>query len=864
MVTWCKLSAKEVFRELNTSEQGLTDREAEKRLESYGPNELPEQKIDSWPVIFWRQFKNPLIYILLGATVVVFLLGEYVDGYVILFVLCFNAIVGTIQEGKARTALAALKDFVETFVSVIRNKNEVIILDNKLVPGDVIELREGDKVPADCFLIEANNLMINQAALTGESNPVIKTIQSSKKKKPPIVEQKNMIFKGTSVLSGAGTAVVVATGLKTEIGKIGTLIANIEVEVPFQASLRNFSYLIMALVGVVSVFLIFSGLILNAGDLTTMFLTAVSLAVSVIPEGLPIVSTLILALGITRMAKKNALVKRLQAVEALGETKIMALDKTGTITENKMTIKKIYTNRKVFDVDAKEELKLAGELAAFSTTIKRSSKIAIGDPTEVAIFEFAKKMGFVKKELLAKNPLIGDIPFNRKTKYHVTFNKVDGKKLTTVVGAPEAILLLCKKIWLNSKVDSFSKKNYKEAENALRKLSNDGLRVLAFGFAYSEFDYKKRIPTDLVFGGFFAMEDPVREGVVDAVKMVRRAGMKPVMITGDYEPTAIAIAKQAGIFREKDGVLTDSDLDRLSDKRLEKEIGRVTVFARISPKNKMRIIRAYQRRGELVAMTGDGVNDAPSLVAADLGVAMGKIGTSVAQEASDIVLLDDNFGTLVPAIEEGRHVYQTIKKTILFLFSTSMGEILAITGSIFMGWPLLLLPTQIIWLNLVTDGFLDVPFAWEPKDKKLLEDRENKRSKFIIDGLMIERTIVMALAMMVAGLLVFSFYFEDNLPKALTVTLTTLAMMQWFNAWNVRSETKSIFQMNPLENKPLMAATGIVIVLQLLVIYWAPLQAILRTVPLAGADWGVVFSAALLIIFAEEIRKIFRKSMAKW
>jgi len=878
---WYRLPLKEAYKKLNTSEKGLASEWAEKRLQSFGPNELPKPEVDSWMTIFFRQFKNSLIYILMAAAAIVFWLGEYVDGGIIMFVLAFNAVVGTIQEGKAQNALSALQEFVETFTTVLRDGKEVLIPDRILVPGDVIILAEGDKVPADCCLIVANNLRIDEAALTGESTSVKKVIGAFKRQRVPVVEQRNMIFKGTNVVGGRAKALVVGTGLKTEIGKISSLIANIETEIPFQADLRDLSRLIIGAVIVVSLILL--GIAAAKGEgLQDMFLVAVSLAVSVIPEGLPIVSTLILAFGVMRMARRKALVKRLQAVEALGQASIIAVDKTGTITRNEMVIRQVFINNKFFKITgegfkvqgkallADKEIKvnesadlyLASKIASFCASARLSDGRVIGDPTEVAMLIMGQKLGLSKDALEKKYPQVTEIPFDHLTKYHVTVHQMNDYRYTAVVGAPETVFNVCTKVWKNGKAIPFTDREKERMKGIIEQLTQNGLRILAFSFANNDLQAKKKLP-EMTFGGFYAMEDAIRKEVFGAVKRVKEAGMKTIMITGDHKLTAIAIAKQAGIYKEGDLVLTDNELEKMSDRELGSVIGKVTVFARISPGNKTKIIDAYRSQGEIVAMTGDGVNDAPSLVAADLGVAMGGIGTSVAKEASDIILLDDNFGTIIVAVEEGRHVYQTIKKTILYLFSTSVGEVMAIFGSIILGWPLLLLPAQIIWLNLVTDSFLDISFAWEPKSKDLLKGSFEHSKRYFIDKTMVIRSILMGSSMMVSVLFVFSLSFQDNLPKALTMSLTTLAIMQWFNAWNVRSEKESIFRTNPFSNKMLLGATFIVIMLQLAVVYWQPLQKLFQTVPLTLSDWSLAIGVSLSIIVVEEIRKFFYRLQVK-
>ena len=886
---WHTKAIPEILDAFRSREYGLTKEEAIERLREQGPNKLPEGKVDGFFVIFSRQFQSPLIYILLAAAMIVFVMGQTVDASIIFAVLFFNAFVGTIQEGKAQDALLALKKFAETSATVLRDGKDLIVSDAEVVPGDIIVLQEGEKVPADARIISANVLKVDEASLTGESGPVMKTNAVLPADTLPVTDQKNMLFKGTHVLSGSGTAIVVAAGLATEIGKIAQKIAAVNTEIPLKTNIRYLSRLIIITVIVISISLIILG-VLSGEPLIKMFTTAVALSVSVIPEGLPIVMTLVLATGVRRMSKRNVLVKRLQAVEALGQTKVIAVDKTGTLTRNEMLIQRVYVDGKNFDItgsgyepkgevafDSKiidplnhPELLFSGKIAAFCANARLSFleetstwKIA-GDPTEAAMLVFSEKIGFRHDALEQETPKIFELPFDYRRKYHATIRAVDGKNFLTVVGAPEKVLELCKKTWHKDGIEALTNEKKKELEAVFHKLARNGFRVVAYAINP---DTERSVDQDampsLIFVGFFGMNDALRPEVKEAMQRVRAASMRVVMITGDHRLTAQAVAKEADIWREGDSVLTGEEIDIMSDKELAEKLAHTSVFARVTPDHKLRIIQAYRKRGEIVAMTGDGVNDAPSLVAADLGVAMGKIGTEVAKEASDIILLDDNFASIVSAAEEGRGIYKTIKKVILYLFSTSAGEVLAIAGALVLGYPLPLLAAQIIWLNFVTDGFLDVALAMEPKEKGLMRGKFERPKKWIVDGLMAQRMVLMALPMAIGTLYLFNGYFEANLTKAWTISLTTLAVFQWFNAWNCRSESKSIFQMNPFSNVFLVGATAIVIILQLFAVYSPFMWAFLHTTPLEPSEWLTIISIASSVVLVEEIRKFFyrRKSV---
>ncbi|HSA83473.1 MAG TPA: HAD-IC family P-type ATPase, partial [Patescibacteria group bacterium] len=702
---WYVKTITDAFKDLYSSESGLSSGEAKNRLQQYGPNKLPEAKVDSLFTIFFRQFQSPLIYILLIACLTVFVMGDYADGGIILFVLLFNAVIGTFQEGRAQNTLLALKKFAETNATVLRDGKEAVIPDYEIVPGDVVILQEGDKVSADARIIEENNIMIDEAALTGESDPIHKNAEPLKGSALQTADQKNIVFKGTTVVAGHGKALVVSTGLETVFGKISKELSMIDSEIPLKGNIRALSKAIIIVVFSSTSFLFVIGILLG-NSVRDMFKTVVSLAVSIIPEGLPIVLTLILAGGVWRMSKRNALVKKLQAVESLGQARIIAVDKTGTLTKNEIILQNVFIDGKYYEVtgngyNPKGEflleqdsidplhhpaLLLAGKIAAFGTNNnliydeEKKTWRASGDPTEAAIVVFARKLGFKEAVLAKETPRLSEIPFDYKYKFHATTHKENGEIVASIIGAPEVILEKCTDYWHDGKRHELTKEKRNEFESTLIEMSKKGLRVLAFATRATPPE-KLKIEDihKLTFVGFFGLKDMLRPEVHEAMRRTKEAGMKVVMITGDHKDTAIAIATEAGIYKKGDTVLTGEDLNKLSEKELADVIKNVTVFARVTPEHKLHIVKAYKHSGEIIAMTGDGVNDAPSLVAADLGVSMGKIGTEVAKEASDIILLDDNFGSITFAIEEGRNIYKTIKKVLLYLFSTSLGEMLTIT-----------------------------------------------------------------------------------------------------------------------------------------------------------------------------------------
>ena len=888
---WHALEIENVFKILETDKNGLSGAEARRRQETYGPNKLAEQKSESVFVIFLRQFESPLIYILLAASLLVFVMGEALDGAVILAVLLLNAVIGSFQEGRAQDTLLALKNFVETRAVVIRDGREIMISDIEVVPGDVVILEEGEKIPADARIISSSNLKIDEAPLTGESESVYKSNLPLAKPGAQTIEQKNMVFKGTHISSGRGSAIVVASGKETVIGRIAEEIATVETEIPLKANIRNLSRVIIIVTGVASAAIFILGL-MTGKTVMEMFATTISIAVSVIPEGLPVAMTLVLATGVWRMSKRKALVKRLQAVEALGQARVIAVDKTGTLTKNEMMVRTVFVDNKYYEIggvgyepkgdvyfesraiNPPDHLDLIwmARLAAYCAKARTifspesGSWRVSGDPTEAAMSVLAEKMGIKKEALEKENPFLSEIPFDYKLKYHAIAHHTEKGNVITASGAPETILALSNAIWHEGKRKLLSLKERGNLENTILEMSSQGMRVIAIAIknhAPDKIDESNIESLTLV--GLLGLKDSLRAEVKESSRRAQAAGIRVVMITGDHRATAEAIAREALIYKDGDKLLTGEEIEKMSDRELSKALKETSVFARVTPEHKLRIITAYKARGEIVAMTGDGVNDAPSLVAADLGVAMGNIGTAVAKEASDIVLLDDNFGSIVSAIEEGRSIYKTIKKVVLYLVSTSIGELLVIGGAISLGFPLPLLPAQIIWLNFVTDGFFTVALALDPKEKGLLESTFEKPKKYLIDALMTRRIILMSLVMMIGTLALFSSYFQTDLAKAWTVSLTILAVFQWFNAWNCRSDKQSVFGFHFFSNKYMIGATLAAAGFQILAVYHPLFQKFLRTVPLALSDWAIIIAMATSIIAAEEIRKTLSwKNKRSW
>lgn len=885
---WHVLPIKKIEEEFRTNIYiGLSDDEVAERISKHGTNRLPDGKEEGWVRIFLRQFASPLIYVLIIASVVLYALGEVSDSMVIAAVLFINAAIGAYQEGRAKNTLKALKKYAATnYATVLRNGHETVLSDEEIVPGDIVILREGEKVPADGRISESTALRIDESALTGESFSVAKNDAPMKHDASTFMERANMAYKGTYVVSGTGKLIVTETGSQTEIGLISSRVAEIKTEIPLHKDIRSLSKIILFVVALSGAALFCVGVISGKSPADMLFVV-VSLSVSIIPEGLPVVLTLVLARGVWQMAKRNALVKKLQAVEALGQIGVIAVDKTGTLTRNEMVIRETWTFGNSYavggsgyepkgEITARDlaieklnhpDLILAGKIATLgsSATVSYSESSKLwqisGDPTEAALGVFGEKVGFKHSELDHESPLLLDVPFGYQSKHHLRSHRVGDRQFITLIGAPESVYENVNSFWNNGK-EPLTREIKSRFENELRSLSRKGLRVLAFAFKEEDLPVKGKPLGEIASGNFtlvglFGMEDSLRAEVPEAVEKAISAGIRVIMITGDHKITAEAIAREAGIWRDGQKVWSGEEIDALDEAMLSRVVGSASVFARVTPEHKLRIIRAFRTRGEKIAMTGDGINDAPSLVAADLGVAMGRIGTEVAKNAGDIVLLDDNFGTIVAAVEEGRNIFKTIQNVLLYLFSTSLGEFFAIAGAIILGLGIPVTPAQILWLNLVTDGFLVVALAMGPKGEGLLARDYVKPPKYFIDRGMAIRVFLMAFSMVAGTLFLFSRYDHLRVEYGWTIALSALAVFQWFNAWNCKNGNESLFKKSLFSNRPLIFATMAVIILQLSIVYIPAFQTVMRTAPLNIKDWLVILACSLVIIVVDETRKIF-------
>ena len=864
-----------ILDEFKTSSKGLSQQEAEKRLEKYGFNEIKEEKKISLFQIFFNQFKSPLIIILLAAIILTLMIGEYTDSILISIIVLVNALLGFAQEYKAEKSIEALKKLTSLKATVIRDGNEKRILAKELVPGDIIRLEEGKKIPADARLLETISLETHESALTGESTPVAKETNTLKKKKS-VAEQSNMIFSGTTITKGRGKAVVVRTGMKTEIGRIaGMMQSEKKEQTPLQLTLAKFGKLLGVAVIVICIIVFLTGL-LRGNNAIEMFESAIALAVAAIPEGLPAVVTITLALGVTRLVRKNALIRKLHSVETLGCTNVICTDKTGTLTRDEMTVKELFVNNKLIEVtgqgysrkgiflDSKpNDYELLLRVSSLCNNATITHKEIFGDPTETALLVCAAKANIFREKLEQDFPRIHEIPFDSERKMMTTIHKNKGKEIAFAKGGPKQIINNCSFYYEDEKIIKLTESKKEELLNENREMASKALRVL--GMAFRELPKKikysaENIEKELVFVGFAGMIDPPRAEIKDAINLCRKAGIRVIMLTGDQGTTAKAIGIQIGLINKDDKVITGTDIMELSDREFDNVVKEVNIFARISPKDKIRIVDSLKKYGNVVAMTGDGVNDAPALKKADIGIAMGITGTDVSKEASDMILTDDNFASIVNSVEEGRGIYDNIKKFVEYLLSSNLGEILVIFVAMLLGFPLPLIAIHILWINLATDGLPALALSVDPIEQGVMERKPRKKESQIFSKNVILRMMAVGIIMCAGTLTLFKLYDPiNNLIYAQTMAFSTLMMFQMFNVLNCRSERNSLFKIGVFSNRYLIGAIAISILLQVMVIQ-TRLGTFFKTTPLSMVDWAyVVLMSSTVLIFGETIKLIRNK-----
>ncbi len=856
---WYQLDAETVMELLGVSARGLSSQEAQRRLAEYGPNRLTEaSKKSIWTMIL-GQFADFMILVLLAAAVISGIVGELQDTIAIVVIVLLNAIVGAVQEFRAERAVTALREMAALETKVLRGGQISHMMASELVPGDIVILEAGNVAPADLRLLQAKELSVDESALTGESIAILKQSDPLAGQDLSLGDRNNLLYKNSMISKGRGEGVVIATGMDTEIGRIaGLLDESIEVKTPLQLRLTRFGrYLAFGVLAICTV--VFLAGLLQGQPWLLMFLTAVSLAVAAIPEALPAVVTISLAFGARNLSRLNALVRNLPAVETLGSVTYICTDKTGTLTENRMTVEKFYLSSlwvESLSADDTEVQKELGIALALNNDVAEINGIPTGDPTELALFESAKNAGYCKTTLARELPRIGEIPFDSDRKKMTTLHQTHNGRVAYMKGAPERVLPQCRNRIGKETDDGFApEKILAEAD----KLAREGYRVLAFAKRSFSGDASNPDPVeaekDLSFIGLVALIDPPRPEVPQAVADCLSAGITPVMITGDHPGTAFAIAKRLGILNNDGRMLTGQELARLSDDELITKVPHFRVYARVSPEQKIRIVKALQAHGQFVAMTGDGVNDAPALKQAGIGVAMGQKGTDAAREAADMVLLDDNFTTIVSAVREGRRIFDNIRKFIKDTMSSNSGEIWTLFLAPFLGLPIPLLPIHILWINLITDGLPGLAFSAEPAEKGIMNRRPRPPQENILAHGMWQHIIWVGLFVAALSISAQAWSISRGAEYWQTVVFTVLTISQLFHSLAVRSESASLISIGVWSNLPMLGAIAVTVLLQLAVIYMPALNAIFHTQPLPLFDLTVCFALSSLVLVFVEVEK---------
>jgi Ca2+-transporting ATPase len=886
---WHALTAQAALESTGSRTAGLNSAEIVKLQETYGFNELKAKKKKPVWLVFLQQFLNPLIYVLMAAAAIslvsqLFTHEEhYIDAIVIGVVILLNAVIGTFQEMQAEKAMQALMDMAAPKAKARRNGKIQVIPAREIVPGDILIFEAGDKIPADVRILEASNLKVNETTLTGESMPVDKSVEAVDDH-AVLADRHDMLYMSTIITNGRADGVAIATGMNTEIGKIATGIAeSADEQTPLQKNINKLSkYLLLVFLGVCAI-LVVVGLLQGLG-LFDVALLAIAAAVASIPEGLPAVVTVVLAIGMRTMARRNAIVRKLVAVETLGSATVICSDKTGTLTLNQMTVRKLAYDDKIInvtgegyepngdfvldkqklDIKTDYQLNLLLKIGALcnDSALTGSGKQSgiVGDPTEGALVVAAAKAGWNKETLMKEYPRLDEISFESEKQYMATLHQVEESELVYVKGSAEKLLSFSKYLQKGEKVTALTETERQSIAESAAAMASDALRVIAL--AYLKLDKKpakltdKYIQDNLVFVGMSAMADPPREDAREALKLCHAAGIKVIMITGDNRITAESIARQLKLGTGK--TVTGPELKQMSDEELNKEIEHIAVFARIEPMHKLRIVNALRNRGHIVAMTGDGVNDAPALKAADIGISMGITGTDVAKEASDMVLADDNFATVVSAVDEGRAIFTRLRNVLFYTLNTNISELITLILALIFVGESPLLAVQILWVNLVTDTAGDIPLGMEPKfGDELKKPPRHPSVGLMYPGLFI-RILVMALIIGTGTFLIFRWAEPRmSVSEARSLAFTAMVAFEWFMAFSARSDEHSIFKIGILRNKALLISIGLAVLLQIAVIYVPFLQTAFRTYPLSLQDWGIVLGASVGVFLLEELRKIF-------
>ena len=868
-MNWHQSTVEEVLRNLNTSAQGLSQEESEKRFREFGPNELHEKKGKSAFRMFLEQFKEFMILVLIGAAVISGLIGEAVDTIAIIVIIILNGVIGFVQEYRAEKAMAALKKMSAPAGTVLRGGSAKDVKASEIVPGDIVLLEAGMIVPADMRLIEAAQLRAVEAALTGESLPVEKHTAPISEAQMPVGDRKNISYKGTIISSGRGVGVVVATGMKTELGRIASMLQEEEeVKTPLQKRLSRFGRNI-ALAVIVICIIVFAAGIFRGEPAMQMLLTAISLAVAAIPEALPAVVTISLALGAKKLVNQNALIRRLPAVETLGSVTYICSDKTGTLTLNKMTVQEVYADNKVVGSDEfklEENTESADRYFLSAMALSNDAKMGtdgavIGDPTEAALYYFAKEHGLEKESLEKRFPRVAEIPFDSERKAMTTFHRWDNGVVSFTKGAVESLI--------DRTADVLGSDGTKSVEpdeilEVAERMAADGLRVLCI--AMRKWDdlpstmSPDKVENGLTLLGLAGMMDPPREEAKEAVSLCKSAGIHPVMITGDHPMTARVIASSLDIScGESQEVITGRELEAIPLDEFERRVEDICVYARVAPEQKLKIVKALQDKGQFVAMTGDGVNDAPALKRADIGIAMGITGTDVSKEAAHMILLDDNFATIVKAVREGRKIYDNIRKFVRYLLTTNSGEIWTLFLAPFLGLPIPLLPIHILWINLVTDGLPALALSAEPAEEDVMKRPPRRTTETIFARGLGAHAIWVGLLMAAIVLSAQAWYIRTGIEEWQTMVFTVLCLTQLGHVLAIRSEKQSLFRQGLFSNKYLLGAVVLTFLLQMATVYVPFLNPIFKTAPLSGGELLVTVGLSAVVFVAVEIEKAFRR-----
>lgn len=871
----------DVMSQMKANPHGLTDQEVRDRREQFGPNKLTSKRRTTIIEKFFAQFKDLMIIILIVAAIIAGFAGETVDAIIILAVVILNAIFGVFQESKAENAIDSLKEMSAPMATVLRNGESQSVKSEDIVPGDIVLLEAGDVVPADIRLTEANSLKIEEAALTGESVPVNKQVTPIVDHDLPLGDRKNLGFMNSNVTSGRAVGVVIGTGMNTEVGKIAHMLNTTEeTTTPLQENLKSLGKMLTVLILVIAVIVFGVGMWRGQESLINMLLTAISLAVAAIPEGLPAIVTVTLALGTQQMARHRALIRKLPAVETLGSTDVIASDKTGTLTQNKMTVEKVFLNEKLTDsADATLSLKdKIAQIMVLNNDTKFQGNELAGDPTETALVSFYLNQAQPVQQFINDHKRLAEIPFDSERKLMSTYNQMaDGNIIMTMKGAPDQLLERATQIQDGDQVRPMTDEDKQLISRTNHDLATQALRVLAF--AYRNVD---QVPTeltsaaqehDMIFVGLIGMIDPERPEVAQAVAEAKSAGIKSIMITGDHQDTAQAIAKRLGILGRGDNpggkVINGAQLDELSDAQFNKEVTDISVYARVAPEHKVRIVKAWQKQGKVVAMTGDGVNDAPALKTADIGVGMGITGTEVSKEASDMVLADDNFATIVTAVKAGRKVFANIQKSLQYLLSANLGEVLTLFVMTMMGWQILA-PVQILWINLVTDTFPAIALGVEPAEPGIMKRKPRGRTSNFLSGGIMTNILYQGFFEGFITLAVYAFaitnpvHASDALAHAdaLTMAYATLGLIQLFHAFNSKTIHESIFRVGLFKNKFFNWALLGSAILLIGTIVIPGFNNMFHVTELTASQWLVVVFAGFMIVVVSEVVKYIQRHIS--